>query len=154
MYHLILFRSDYTPYHSQPINFTRNENDENVFVPCPYGGPAAQTWKIGDQFYSSSTLPENYHPTIGGLIIGSIQSNMSGLTFQCFSPNGTGLYVDESSVGTLSVSRVQDNNNAHTSKELSGNYYPCIAVSCHFLNTVIINLRQVQHYIHRDTADT
>lgn len=28
---------------------------------------------------------------------------MSGLTFQCFSPNGTGLYVDESTVGTLTV---------------------------------------------------
>ena len=53
---------------------------------------------------------------------------MSGLTFQCFSPNGTGLYVDESSVGTLTVNELRDNDvhDTNISDELSGNVSDCI----------------------------
>ena len=110
----------FSPYFPQPMNFTRKENDENVFIPCPYGGPAIPTWKIGDHYYTPSTLPENYHRTIGGLIISSIENKMTGLTFQCFSPNGTGLYVEESSVGTLTVTSSPIDDESSLSNEYSG----------------------------------
>ena len=45
---------------------------------------------------------------------------MSGLTFQCFSPNGTGLYVDESSVGTLTVKNPHNYDDNNLPNELPG----------------------------------
>ena len=109
-----------TSFHPQPTNLTVDVREKNVFIPCPFGGPAIHTWKIRDHFYTSSTLPQYYHPTIGGLIISSLQSNMSGLTFQCFTPNGIGLYVDESTVGTLTVTDHHNDSDIISSDEPSG----------------------------------
>lgn len=86
-----------------PTNITRYAGDKNVYIPCPFGGPAAVTWRIGDQFYSQSTLPEPYNYVPGGLIIGKITVNMSGLSFQCFTPLNDGLYDIGSSTGVLTV---------------------------------------------------
>ena len=91
------------PFEPQPENFTQESGDRNVFVPCPYGGPATPSWKIGKHFYTFSTLPNNFIQVASGLIIKEIISNMTGLSFQCFSPSGKGLFVDKSSVGVLRV---------------------------------------------------
>ena len=86
-----------------PTNITENAGKTNVFIPCPFGGPAAVTWGIGDHYYSQSTLPEQYTSVPGGLIIGVIQPNMSGLSFQCLTPSSNGLYDTESRKGILTV---------------------------------------------------
>ena len=72
-------------------------------MPCPFGGLAIPSWKIGEHIYTLSTLPTNFIQVASGLIIKEIHSNMSGLSFQCFSPIGKGLLVDTSSVGFLNV---------------------------------------------------
>ena len=107
-FYILFYILDYTPFQPEPTNITVDVQERNIFIPCPFGGPAIHTWKIGDHFYTSTTLPQYYHPTVGGLIISSLQSNMSGLTFQCFSPNGIGLYVDKSTVGTLTITDNRD----------------------------------------------
>ena len=86
-----------------PQNITRDEGNRNIFIPCPFGGPAAVSWKIGDRFYTQTTLPQPYIPVTSGLIIRFVYRNMSGLSFQCFTPTGEGLTVDESSSGILTV---------------------------------------------------
>ena len=74
-----------------------------MFIPCPFGGPAAVTWRIGENYYAQSTLPEPYTSVPGGLIIGVVYQNMSGLSFQCLTPSNNGLYDPESGKGILTV---------------------------------------------------
>ena len=64
-------------------------------------------------------LPQDFHSTVGGLFISPLQSNISGLAFQCFTPNGTGLYVDKSTEGTLTVT---DHHNDTESLMLSDEF--------------------------------
>ena len=85
------------------MNITRAAGDRNVFIPCPFGGPAAVTWRIGENYYAQSTLPEPYTSVPGGLIIGIVYQNMSGLSFQCLTPSNNGLYDTESRKGMLTV---------------------------------------------------
>ena len=103
----------------KPTNFTQDPGDKNVYVPCPFGGPALPTWRIGNHYYTYSTLPEDFHQVAGGLIISSIESNMTGLDFQCYSPTGNGLAVFESSTGILTV----QNSTTKDSKTLNKYYW-------------------------------
>lgn len=94
---------EYVHFQPQPANITQKPGDVHVFIPCPFGGPSIPTWKIGDYSYSYSTLPKNFQVVRSGLIIKSIDSSMSGLTFQCLSPTGNGITVDGSAIGKLTV---------------------------------------------------
>ena len=93
----------YARFELQPMNFTRKAGDHNVFVPCPYGGPAVPSWKIGSSYHSSTTLPNHFKIVPSGLLITTILYIMSGLSFQCFTPTGKAVSVYKSSVGTLMV---------------------------------------------------
>lgn len=93
----------FSEYGFGPHNITQDEGDRNIFIPCPFGGPAAVSWKIGNNTYTETTLPSQYITVSSGLIIETVKLDMSGLAFQCFTPTGVGLYVQESSIGILTV---------------------------------------------------
>ena len=79
-------------------------------------------------------LPQDFHSTVGGLFISPLQSNMSDLTFQCFTPNGTGLYVDKSTEGTLTVTdHHNDSESLMLSNEFPGIQYKSIIIICYTL---------------------
>ena len=100
-----------------PTNITRHVGDTNVFIPCPFGGPASVTWRIGDTHYAQSRLPDPYFSIPGGLILRAIEEDMSGLIFQCLIPSNDGLYTTESDKGTLIVS-LSTQNDSEATEEL------------------------------------
>lgn len=110
--------------HSLTANITRYVGDKNVYIHCPFGGPAAVTWRIGDHFYSQSSLPEPFIYVPGGMIIRVITMDMSGLSFQCFTPSNLGLYDIGSSTVVLIVKPVQrlvESKNDDLSKHIYSN---------------------------------
>lgn len=104
-----------------PTNITRAAGDKNVFIPCPFGGPAAVTWRIGETYYAQSTLPEPYTSVPGGLIIGVVHPNMSGLSFQCLTPSNDGLYAAGSGTGMLTVQSTTTDTLQDSEDDIFGN---------------------------------
>ena len=89
-----------------PKNITRTEGSKQQIVPCQsYPIQATPFWKINDTIYYYSDLPLPLTASKSGreIIIPTVDSTLSGTSFQCFTPSSSGDELISSSIGVLTV---------------------------------------------------
>ena len=88
----------------EPRDITRAEGETDVFIPCPFEfRPAPSLWRIDGTVYFSTTLPQIYTQTAGGLFINRVDRCLNYTSFQCIDISDNRLQGQESSIGYLIV---------------------------------------------------
>lgn len=86
-----------------PTNIVRRAEERNEFIPCPFIAPYYPTWKINEEIFELSSLPEDFVPTTHGLLIPTLNKEMNGTKFQCFIRADPNYGTQSSTVGILIV---------------------------------------------------
>ena len=86
-----------------PDNTTRQEGETNVLIHCPFSISSAPIWLINSTLYEPLSLKAPLLPIATGINITVVELSYNDTTFQCFTPTGNGLQVEQSSIGTLTV---------------------------------------------------
>ena len=86
-----------------PTDITRDEGSNNVPISCPFPAPI---WRINSTLYEPLSLKSPLSAIMIGINIDVIDKSFNNTQFQCFLPNGTGLYVHKSTIGTITVTKV------------------------------------------------
>lgn len=88
-----------------PDNTTRQEGETNVLIHCPFSISSAPIWLINSTLYEPLSLKPPLLPIATGINITIVELGYNDTTFQCFTPTGNGLQVEESMVGTFVVTK-------------------------------------------------
>ena len=89
-----------------PRNIIRTEGSKQEIILCQsYPIQATPFWKINDTIYyhSDLPLPLTASKSSRDIIIPTVDSTLSGTTFQCFIPSSAGDELISSSIGVLTV---------------------------------------------------
>ena len=92
----------------EPRNITRAEGTVNVIIPCrSYSSQATPFWKVNGTVYYHSDVPPPFVASKSSreITIPTIDSTLSGTSFQCFIPSSSdsGDDLTSSSIGVLTV---------------------------------------------------
>ena len=97
--------------HGQPIgptNISRQIEDTNVIIPCPYSFISPPIWSIGGVLYDYSALPPPYATAAGGdLVITTIDDSLNNVSFQCIVTTIDGEIL-QSDIGILTVTGISN----------------------------------------------
>lgn len=88
-----------------PDNTTRQEGETNVLIHCPFSIDSSPIWSINSTLYEPLSLKPPLLSIATGINVTIVKLRYNDTTFQCFAPTGNGLQVEESSIGTLTVTK-------------------------------------------------
>lgn len=88
-----------------PDNTTRQEGETNVLIHCPFSIGSSPIWSINSTLYEPLSLKPPLLPVSTGINVTIVELRYNDTTFQCFAPTGNGLQVEESSIGTFTVTK-------------------------------------------------
>ena len=88
-----------------PNNITRRIGDKNVFIPCPFAGPYLPLWMINNVKYELYSIPDDFVPSLYGLLIPEVSVSLNQTQFRCIISTGHSNDVHISTLGILTVER-------------------------------------------------
>ena len=99
-----------------PKDIRTEEGVTGIQVHCLFPTPI---WRINSTLYEPLSLPLPLSLYSFGINITIIKESYNNTEFQCFSSDGTGLYVQESTIGHLTVTKNSKSIVTHTKKTVS-----------------------------------
>ena len=95
---------------SQSTVLTLKEGDLDVFIDCPFDGPATPFWRIDDVYYDITQVPSPYVALLkpSGLNIRLVIRELDGTTLQCVVPRMGAEGPFESVITLLTVHNSSD----------------------------------------------